>query len=274
LRGKKYYKNIGNNFQKTIEEMNKKIIELNKNYEKEQNTENIKISEGIVTLSIYDKYNEKNVEILFDEHIWDDIKIYSFYLSDTGYVFSYINNKNTSIHVYLYKKYTKNFDENTTIDHININPLDNRLENLRAASFSLQNHNRNKNKNSIIKNIKGVTINGNKFIVNPYGKRFSFKYLEDASEKFNELAKEKYEDNAKLNPTMKTEKTKVIDILNIDDIDEEYIKNITHVELFKLVVKKKKWGGKNAKIYQTKVKAGNLEEYKQIAINLLREESK
>jgi len=73
---------------------------------------------------------------------------------------------------------------------------------------------------------------------------------------------------------MKTEKTKVIDILNIDDIDEEYIKNITHVELFKLVVKKKKWGGKNAKIYQTKVKAGNLEEYKQIAINLLREESK
>jgi len=148
------------------------------------------------------------------------------------------------------------------------------LENLRAATFSLQSHNQSKNENSIIKNIKGVTINGNKFVVNPYGKRFSFDYLEDASEKFNELAKEKYGNDAKLNPPMKTEKTKVIDIINIDDINEEYIKNITHVELFKLIVKKKNWGGKNAKIHQTKVKTDTLEEYKQIALNLLKEESK
>lgn len=263
--------------EEAIKAKNFKISEIKENYEmiKYEEEKNIKIERNKDSIPVFYACDKEGItyEITVSENTWKEINRYKLHIRD-GYVFTYIDNKNIALHIYLYKKYVGNIDKNTSIDHININPLDNRLENLRLATFSLQNHNRNKNKNSIIKNIKGVTINGNKFVVNPYRKRFSFDYLEDASEKFNELAKEKYGDDAKLNPSMKTEKTKVIDTINIDDIDEEYIKNITHVELFKLVVKKKKWGGQKGKIHQSKVRANTLEDYKQIAINLIRKELK
>ena len=61
----------------------------------------------------------------------------------------------------------------------------------------------------------------------------------------------------------------MIDLLKKEDITEEFIDSITHVELFKLVVKKMDWGGNNGKIKQSYVRSSNLEENKKIAKELL-----
>lgn len=58
-------------------------------------------------------------------------------------------------------------------------------------------------------------------------------------------------------------------MIDKEDITEEYIRDIKHVELFRLVVKKMNWNRKDC-ILPTKVRSNTLEEYKSIAIELLK----
>ena len=68
-----------------------------------------------------------------------------------GYIRIGINNKHYYLHRLIYKYHNEDWDitysiENE-IDHININPLDNRIENLRVVNHSENMRNRNKFKN-------------------------------------------------------------------------------------------------------------------------------
>ena len=74
-----------------------------------------------------------------------------------------INKKLYLLHRLIYKYFNEDWDLTDTskkneIDHININPLDNRIENLRVVNTSQNNRNRNKFKNCSSK-YKGVFWN-------------------------------------------------------------------------------------------------------------------
>jgi hypothetical protein len=69
-----------------------------------------------------------------------------------GYINIGINKKLYYLHRLIYKYHNEDFDltdisHNNQIDHININPLDNRIENLRAVNHSINQRNKNKSKN-------------------------------------------------------------------------------------------------------------------------------
>lgn len=273
---RKKYTESFSTLEEALKRKNEKItqiqeLHIQKILNEEKNKEITRNEKGDAIIYLYNKKGEKVGEAIVSEEIWLEIDRYPWHLNEDGYAGGYVDGENILMHIHIFKKYI-NPELRETVDHINLDTLDNRLSNLREATRSLQSHNRAKSEDAIIKGLKGVTINGNRFVVNPYGKRYSFEFLEDASNKFNELAIEKFGEDARLNPWQGEGKTKVIDIIDEEDITEEFIKSIEHVELFKLIVKKKGWGGKNGKILQSYIRANTLEKYKEVAIKLLREE--
>jgi len=88
--------------------------------------------------------------------------------TNSGYIRIYINKKHYPLHRIIYKYFNEDWDltfsPNNPIDHININPLDNRIENLRAVTFSQNCRNKEKKKNCSSK-YKGVTRYRNKWKV-------------------------------------------------------------------------------------------------------------
>lgn len=277
LGGHRYYLNVGEDLERAIlkmEYIREKLIENYKQEleEKNQDTPILRNSDGIPILQLINMEGETIGEAKVSEEIWRDLNKHTWHLKNTDYPAGFIDNKNIELHNHIYNTYMVEKDKRKepTIDHINRDKLDARIENLREASRSLQSHNRDKSENAIIKDVKGVTINGNKFVVNPYKVRYSFDFLEDAAIKFNELAIEKYGKEANLN-IIGEGQTRVIDLINIEDITEEYIDNIQHVELFKLVAKKKNWGGKDGELKPSYVKASTLEDAKTKAKLLLRQ---
>ena len=69
-----------------------------------------------------------------------------------GYIQICINNKKYLLHRVIYKYFNEEWDitdssSNNQIDHIDINPINNRIENLRRVNQSQNNRNQNKRKN-------------------------------------------------------------------------------------------------------------------------------
>ncbi len=135
----------------------------------------------------------KGVEIIIDDNIKNVVDIKKIkYDNSNGY--ARIGSK------YLHRILI-NAKEGEVVDHINGNRVDNRLENLRIVTKSLNNYNR-------------VTSNkyGRGIYFDKYGNRFravishnnkteklgSFKTLQDAQKKYNERACEIYGNDAKL----------------------------------------------------------------------------
>ncbi len=229
-------------------------------------TEITRNKNGIAVIYLKDRKGNIKGESLVDDHTWYDLVKYKWYLRDDGYASGKVDKVQMMMHIYIYKKYKGDIPEGHTIDHIECSLLDNRLDKLRTATNSLQSHNRPNSKNSICK-YKGVTINGNKFVVNSHGKRYSFDYMEDAARKYNEIVKEVYGDDARLN-VIDDQKTSIHDLLPTE-ITVDYIKSIKYVELFNLVVQRMKWGGRNGYFSVKKTRIYNLEHFKARAIDIL-----
>lgn len=84
-----------------------------------------------------------------------------------GYIQIMINKKNYQLHRIIFKYFNEDWDINDTsknnqIDHKNINPLDNRIENLRVVNVSQNTRNQNKRKNCSSK-YRGVSRDRNKW---------------------------------------------------------------------------------------------------------------
>lgn len=268
--GKRYYKSF-ESLDEAIEGKNNLIKKLeieSKKNSPPKVTEITRNENGVAVVYMRNRKGEIVGECLVDDDTWKDLVRYKIYLRDDGYACGYINKGGVMVHIYLYKKYKGNIPKKYTIDHINNNRLDNRLDNLRTASMSLQSHNQRKFAGAICK-YKGVTINGNRFVVNCHGERHSFMYMEEAARKFNEIAIKKYGDHANLNVIEENKQTKVGDLIP-DDIDEEYIKNIQYTEMLKQVIKKMGWGGRNGHFNTKKMRITTLEKDKAKAIDLLR----
>ena len=148
--------------------------------------------------------------------------------------------------------------------------MDVRLQNLRLANTSLQNHNRNlnKNKNDVY---QGVTFRRNGYEVSIdkcyYG---TYESAEAAAEKANELFQLKYGENAKLNNIDYTKKTTKYNRIPENIITKEYILNINSVIDLKNIITIKKLDFKNkGPISLSHIKHANMEKYKKIIINNL-----
>ena len=89
-------------------------------------------------------------------HCCNDLKV-----NTNGYINIYINKKLYLLHRVIYKYFNEEWDitdssSNNQIDHIDINPLDNRIENLRVATCS-QNTRNQKKLNNCSSKFKGVS---------------------------------------------------------------------------------------------------------------------
>lgn len=228
-----------------------------------------KTKDGDYVIYLKDKNGKIVNETSVDAHLWKELIKYSWYLSSHDYVMGYPPDEHISLHCYLYIKYIGNIPEGYTVDHIDRNTLNNTLSNLRLADSSLQSHNKKLSERSIT-GYKGVSISGAKFVTCFMDKKYRFDYVEDAAKKYNELAKEKYGDNAYQNEISHT-KTSVIEYFP-QDVTVNYIKNIITINEFCLLVKAKKWGGPKGNFSASKLRIKDLEIYKEKAISLLLQE--
>lgn len=94
----------------------------------------------------------KNEEILIDASDYNSIKNYYWSLNSQGYVISVINGKHKRLHLFLVNK-----PNNTDVDHINGNKLDNRRCNLRICSHKENSRNVKVSKNNKIGHL-GISI--------------------------------------------------------------------------------------------------------------------
>ena len=178
------------------EAYNKKKEELIK--EHEHKIKNTEIKRNSVNQAIISLANDKGYFIVDDDKYHDLIR-YKWYLSD-NYVKGTIGNKHVQVHVYLMAP-----KKGEIVDHINKNPRDNRLCNLRISNNVNNTHNKTK-KSNCSSNFYGVSFRKecNKFkaYIVKDGKNYYiglFITELDAALAYNTKAKELYKSGANLN---------------------------------------------------------------------------
>lgn len=127
-----------------------KTIKNNEEIEN-QNKEIIRDINGNAIIKIYNKNKEFVDNIIIDDDKWHELMKYSYSLRG-GHVRAYINSKKIELHRYL-----MNAPENFIVDHINNEPLDNRVNNLRISTDKQNTYNTKKRENTLSK-FKGIVI--------------------------------------------------------------------------------------------------------------------
>jgi hypothetical protein len=105
------------------------------------------------------------------------------WLNDKGYRLVRIGGKNKRLHRVIWAYHYGEIEEGVFIDHINRDPLDNRIENLRLCDRS-QNQGNSKLRKDNKLGLKGVRTRGNKFraAINKKGKYISLGSFDTAKE--------------------------------------------------------------------------------------------
>lgn len=144
----------------------------------------------------------KGDEILVDEDLWYKLSEYKWY-TDNGYVKGYVDGANIRMHRFvMYLKTGESIPKGLIVDHINNVRSDNRAENLRIASYSLNNHNRRKW--GARSKYVGVTKDNSRYLSNikKNGEKHylgTFPTEREAAIAYNNKAMELHGKNAKLN---------------------------------------------------------------------------
>jgi hypothetical protein len=152
---KKNYSKCG----KTLDEAKNILIELTNKIEKikqdeleiHNKKEITKDKEGNSIINLYNNKKEIVDFTIVDENLWHSLTLYSWCLNN-GYVSGIVNSKRIRLHRFLINDAT----DADVVDHINNNPLDNRLCNLRIVNTSENNHNKKKLKSVNNMIYKGV----------------------------------------------------------------------------------------------------------------------
>ncbi len=272
-KGKRIHKCAIDTLEEAIKVRDDLIIQLNLEAEKQKIPDlKFRNEKGEIIIYLRNKHRQILNETIIDEYLWEELTQYNWYLSNKGYVMGYPDKKHMPIHIYLYLKYIGIIPDGMSIDHKDRNPMNNKIENLRLGTPSLQVHNQNKRQGSICK-YKGVSITHNKFVTLFSGKRYTFDYEEDAAKKYNDLVREKYGDDAYQNVISNDNKTTVKDYIP-KEITVDYIKNIKTLIELRMIVTHKGWNGHGGDITTRHINISNLEKYKETAIKLLLNEKK
>jgi hypothetical protein len=217
------------------------------------------------------------MECIVEDNHWYDINQYKWncYKHENGeingYPFSNVNGKVITLHKYVYETYVGQIPSNMSVDHVNSDAkLDTRIQNLRLADHSLQNHNRNTPKNRIDK-YKGINFVTSGYEVKIDGIYYGiYKTAEKAAEKANEVYTTRYGSQANLNIIDYSKQTTKYNRIPEENITKEYILNLTKVIDVKnvITIKKLKTKGEGA-IKISDIKLVTLDKYKQIIVDEL-----
>ena len=283
-----YIKRVGKKYQveykksklkKTVETLEEaillkdKLIKENEDKKLKKETERreniIRNSDGFAVIYIKNKNKEIVYEIIVDDYVWAEVSSFSWHLVDEFYARSW--EINSTMHRYIYQKYIGEIPEDKSIDHIESSRIfDNRLCNLRLASASLQNHNKEKNKNSIDK-YKGVYFDKTRFCVFINSKIYGcYDNAEEAAFKANKIFREIYGEDAFQNKIDFSVKTTKHNRIKEEDVTEEYINNIKFIKDLRNIIMIKKLNIKAGGIINTSdLKRDTLDEFKTKVIDLL-----
>lgn len=205
---------------KTLEEaqeVSKKYME-DKNKSRIDTIFNLDITrnqEGVAAIPLRNKKGEITHHALVDDEHWHDIMTTKWYVNGNGYAAGSRNNKNVSMHQYIFNKVYGKVPLKHVIDHrgrdeddSDLKKLDNRAVNLRALSVAKNGQNRLVVKGSQSKYL-GVYVSKRKNGPNKWRASISFEkklyYLgsfdteEQAADAYNKKALELYGPDAKFN---------------------------------------------------------------------------
>lgn len=141
--GKKFVKSFETaeeaiNYRKELEIQDKETKELNiTNSDIKQNTDNIAV------IIMYNKNKEVSGEVLIDDDRYHDLLKYRWVKNRDGYAHAKIEKKDVRMHRYLL-----NYNGSDSVDHINGNRLDNRVNNLRIVTAQQNSQNATVRKDS------------------------------------------------------------------------------------------------------------------------------
>jgi hypothetical protein len=224
LKNGKYYLQMqrnGKKVSKTVKDLDlciKLKEEIEKEFEKEEKQmgeEKIKklvqVNEEGLTYITCKKSDNTDFIVYIDADKANEICKYTWTLGSNNYPCATINKtKNITMHRWLWETYKNKIDDKNCIDHINkkdfdsSHTIDNRLENLREATYSLNNHNKQITNKFGYKGViecsdrKGwYTAQVNKEGNRKYSK--NYKTVEEAALAYNLLALEVYGEHAHLN---------------------------------------------------------------------------
>lgn len=180
----------------------------------------------------------QSFEVVVDAHTQDDLNNYSWGIDKGGYAKTGKAMGEYLMHRYLWVKHKGPIPDGLSIDHINNNRIDNRLENLRLANQSLQSHNRDIVKSPIDKH-RGVTFSWPYFYVCVTGepRKEAFETLEMAALTVNEIYKKLYGVNARLNQVDLRVRTTCWTRIPRDMITRSFVKSLTRLQDVICVVK-------------------------------------
>jgi hypothetical protein len=126
---------IYENIEESIKIYNDRLSELK--CELLKNTPEIKRNGyGLAIIETFNKNKEKVSECIVDDDKYHELMKFTWYTS-LGYIRTHVNNTTVCIH-----RYIMNAVKNDIVDHINNNPLDNRVSNLRICDATVNSHNK------------------------------------------------------------------------------------------------------------------------------------
>lgn len=156
--------------------------------------------DGIAIIELFNKKQEKTGDALVDDYDYYSISKSKWSLDYDGYAISTILGKTVKLH-----RIIMNAPQNVFVDHKNRNKLDNRKQNLRFATPTINSHNKSKSKNSTSQYF-GVSFKqrDNIFVARiikdkKYYHVGSFKDELEAAKAFDNKAKELFGEHARLN---------------------------------------------------------------------------
>lgn len=185
---------------KALDEKNKAYYDKIMKLEITRNKDNI----ACITINKKEKDVVKSFDILIDDSNWHTFLLTKIHISD-GYAQLARESKKKSLHSVIYNEYCGGkLNENNVIDHINGNPLDNRISNLREVTKSVNSHNKAKKKGATSKYYGVVKTKAGTFSAK-YSLNGKTKYIKtfkielEAAQAYDNAIKEHHGNFAKLN---------------------------------------------------------------------------
>jgi predicted RNase H-like HicB family nuclease len=175
---------------KTVEEALEKLKQVleQREKEREEKIRNIPIKrnqEEIPIIELFNKNGEKVEETMVDEDKYYDLIRYNWYLRDDRYVQGVVEGETIRM-----SRYVINYYGDDQVDHINNNPLDNRLINLKISTPIENMSHLRKSKNNTSGHTGVCRFNGDKWrarmFVSGKEKSKTFKTYEEAVEQREE----------------------------------------------------------------------------------------
>lgn len=149
---------------------------------------------GQAVIPAYDKHGKVKGYAIVDDDKWHELSKNKWNMNDLGYFSAHVKGKRCQMHAYL-----TNAPKYQIVDHVNRNPSDNRLCNLRFATFKQNAANSSRKKGAKSKYI-GVHQHGHSFIAKVGGMCLgTFQTAGLAAEAYNRKAIELYGEFARLN---------------------------------------------------------------------------